>query len=64
MTPAGAASPAAGASKEPSAENPVTINRSIEDVFAYLSDGRNDRHRRSGVVEIERTWPTLGEGST
>jgi uncharacterized protein YndB with AHSA1/START domain len=48
----------------PHAANTVTIDRPIEEVFAYLSDGHNDRHWRSGVVEVERTSPTLGEGTT
>jgi uncharacterized protein YndB with AHSA1/START domain len=67
MTRADAARPVAEASKGvamPKAENTVTIDRPIEQVFAYLSDGHNDRHWRPAVVEIERTSPTLGEGTT
>jgi len=46
------------------AEHTVTINRPIDDVFAYLADGRNNRHWRSGVVEINRTSDVDGEGAT
>jgi uncharacterized protein YndB with AHSA1/START domain len=46
------------------AEHTVTIRRPIGDVFAYLADGRNNRHWRSGVVEIDRTSDADGEGAT
>jgi uncharacterized protein YndB with AHSA1/START domain len=48
----------------PNAENTVTIDRPIGEVFAYLSDGLNNRHWRPAVVEIERTSPTGGSGAT
>lgn len=36
------------------ATNSVTINRSREDVFAYLADGTNDLEWRPGVIDISR----------
>jgi uncharacterized protein YndB with AHSA1/START domain len=48
----------------PDAENTVTIERPIEEVFAYLSDGHNERHWRSAILEIERTSATAGSGAT
>jgi uncharacterized protein YndB with AHSA1/START domain len=46
------------------ARNAVTVNRPIADVFAYLADGLNNRHWRSGVLEIEQTSPQGGEGAS
>jgi uncharacterized membrane protein len=40
------------------AENTVTINRPIDEVFGYLADGTNNPRWRDGVLEIERTSPT------
>jgi uncharacterized membrane protein len=48
----------------PNAEHTVTIDRPIDEVFAYLSDGHNNPHWRSAVVEIERTSPARGNGAT
>lgn len=36
----------------PEATNSVDIDRSPGDVFAFLADGTNDRHWRTGVVDI------------
>jgi uncharacterized protein YndB with AHSA1/START domain len=38
----------------PHAENTVIVDRPVEDVFAYLADGTNNPHWRTGVVSIER----------
>ena len=46
------------------AENTVTINRPIDQVFAYLADGTNNPKWRAGVLEIERTSHTPGLGAT
>jgi uncharacterized protein YndB with AHSA1/START domain len=46
------------------ADKTVTVNHPIADVFAYLADGRNNRHWRSGVLEIEQTSPEAGQGAT
>jgi uncharacterized protein YndB with AHSA1/START domain len=43
----------------PSAEYAVTIDRSVEDVFAYVADGENCSAWRPGVVDIKRIG---GEG--
>ena len=45
----------------PHAENTVTIERPIGDVFAYLADGTNNPRWRAGVLSIERT--SAGEGA-
>jgi uncharacterized protein YndB with AHSA1/START domain len=37
----------------PSAERTVTINRPVDEVFRFVSDGRNARHWRSGVLDVE-----------
>jgi uncharacterized protein YndB with AHSA1/START domain len=37
----------------PHAENTVTVDRPIEDVFAYLADGTNNPRWRPGVLSIE-----------
>jgi uncharacterized membrane protein len=36
-------------------EQTVTVDRPIDEVFAYLADGRNNPDWRVGVLEIERT---------
>jgi uncharacterized protein YndB with AHSA1/START domain len=48
----------------PHAENTVTVDRPIEDVFAYLADGGNNPRWRSGVISIERTSALAGVGAT
>jgi|SRR5579859_2312425 len=47
----------------PHAENTVTIDRPIEDVFAYLADGTNNPRWRSGVVSIEPVPGKQGAGA-
>jgi uncharacterized protein YndB with AHSA1/START domain len=37
----------------PSATNTVTINRPVDAVFAYVTDGMNGSNWRSGVLETE-----------
>ena len=46
------------------ADNRVTINRPINEVFAFLADGTNNPRWRPGVLEITRTSASGGEGST
>jgi uncharacterized protein YndB with AHSA1/START domain len=46
------------------AQNAVTVNRPIADVFAFLADGLNNPQWRSGVLEIEQTSPQAGEGAS
>ena len=48
----------------PHAENTITINRPVSDVFSYLADGTHNREWRSGVLEIERTSSADGAGAT
>ena len=36
------------------AEHSVTIDRPIDEVFAFLADGENDPRWRSGVLDVER----------
>lgn len=48
----------------PHAENTVTVDRPVGDVFAYLADGTNNPRWRSGVLSIERTSATEGVGAT
>ena len=43
----------------PHAEHSVTVERPIDQVFAFLADGENDPRWRSGVLDIERV---AGEG--
>jgi uncharacterized protein YndB with AHSA1/START domain len=43
----------------PSAQRSVTINRPIEEVFAYVADGENGPKWRSGKIEIKHE---SGEG--
>jgi uncharacterized protein YndB with AHSA1/START domain len=38
----------------PSAQNTVTINRPVADVFAFVVDKRNDPKWRPGVASIEK----------
>jgi len=42
------------------AQNTVTVDQSIDKVFAYLADGTNNPRWRTGVLEIERTSPADG----
>jgi carbon monoxide dehydrogenase subunit G len=44
----------------PEAEHSVTVQRPIEEVFAFLADAENDPRWRSGVVDIARVG---GEGT-
>ena len=37
----------------PSAERTVTINRPVDEVFRFVSDGRNAKHWRAGVLDVE-----------
>ena len=37
----------------PSAERTITINRPVEEVFSFVSDGRNAKLWRSGVLDVE-----------
>ena len=46
------------------AQETVTVGRPVEDVFAYLADGRNNPRWRDGVVEIERVAGDGGVGTT
>jgi uncharacterized protein YndB with AHSA1/START domain len=43
----------------PEASNTVEIARPPQDVFAFLADGANDRHWRTGVLDVRRK---SGEG--
>jgi uncharacterized membrane protein len=38
----------------PEAEHSVTVERPVEEVFAFLADAENDPRWRSGVLDIER----------
>jgi uncharacterized protein YndB with AHSA1/START domain len=38
----------------PEAANEIVIDRSVEDVFAFLADAENDKQWRPGVLELER----------
>jgi uncharacterized protein YndB with AHSA1/START domain len=44
-------------------EQTVTVDLPIDEVFAYLADGRNNPDWRVGVLEIERTSAADGEGA-
>jgi uncharacterized protein YndB with AHSA1/START domain len=44
----------------PSAQHGVTINRPVEEVFAFVADGEQCRQWRSGVLDIKRL---NGDGS-
>lgn len=46
------------------AERSVTVERAIDEVFAYLADGRNNVRWRDGVLEIEPATEATGEGVT
>lgn len=48
----------------PHAEHTVTISRPQHEVFDYLADGTHNGEWRSGVLEIERTSASDGEGAT
>jgi len=48
----------------PYAEHAVTVNRPASEVFDYLADGAHGREWRIGVLEVERTSATSGEGAT
>ena len=48
----------------PHAENTITVDRPIGDVFAYLADGTNNPRWRSGVLSIERNSSTEQAGAT
>ena len=48
----------------PHAEHTVTISRPQHEVFDYLADGAHNREWRTGVLEIERTSASDGEGAT
>jgi uncharacterized membrane protein len=37
----------------PSAERTITINRPIDEVFAFVADGRNAPRWRSGVLDVD-----------
>ena len=37
----------------PNAERTVTINRPVDEVFRFVSDGRNAKHWRSGVLDVD-----------
>jgi uncharacterized protein YndB with AHSA1/START domain len=45
------------------AERTVTVRRPIQDVYAYVADGANNRRWRSGVLEISRTSGDGGVGT-
>jgi uncharacterized protein YndB with AHSA1/START domain len=45
------------------AEYSVTVDRPARDVFDYLADGTHNREWRSGVLDIERTTDSTGEGA-
>ena len=47
----------------PHAEYTVTVDRPARAVFDYLADGTHNREWRSGVLDIERTSATAGEGA-
>ena len=48
----------------PHAEHAVTVNRPASEVFDYIADGAHGRDWRIGVLEVERTSATAGEGAT
>jgi uncharacterized protein YndB with AHSA1/START domain len=48
----------------PHAESTITIERPIEDVFAYLADGTNNLRWRPSVLSIERTSAEADAGAT
>jgi len=37
----------------PAAERTITINRPIDEVFAFVADGRNAQRWRSGVLDVD-----------
>lgn len=46
------------------AQQTVTIHRPVDEVFAYLAEGTNNRRWRDGVLEIERVSGDCGVGTT
>ena len=46
------------------ADHTITIARPLDEVFAYLADGANNPHWRTGVVQMHRTSATDGAGAT
>jgi uncharacterized protein YndB with AHSA1/START domain len=47
----------------PSAENTITINRPLHEVFSFIADKENDPRWRPGVAEIERVSGDGTEGT-
>ena len=47
----------------PSAQNSVTINRPVGEVFAFLADAENDPKWRPGVKQIHREGGAPGVGT-
>jgi uncharacterized protein YndB with AHSA1/START domain len=37
----------------PDAERTITINQPLAEVFAFVADGRNAKHWRSGVLDVD-----------
>jgi uncharacterized protein YndB with AHSA1/START domain len=48
----------------PHTEHTVTVSRPARDVFDYLADGTHNSAWRAGVLEIERTSDSAGQGAT
>jgi uncharacterized protein YndB with AHSA1/START domain len=46
------------------ARNEVFIDRPIEDVFTYLTNGENNARWRGGILEVTRTSGRDGQGAT
>lgn len=47
----------------PSAQNSVTINRPVGEVFEFLADGENEKQWRPGVQEMRREGGAPGVGT-
>jgi len=47
----------------PHAEYTVIIDRTAREVFDYLADGTHNSEWRAGVLDIERTTASTGEGA-
>jgi carbon monoxide dehydrogenase subunit G len=47
----------------PSAQNSVTINKPVGEVFAFLADGEHEKQWRPGVKEIRREGGAPGVGT-
>lgn len=45
------------------AERTVTVRRPVQDVYAYVADGANNRRWRAGVLEISRSSGDGGVGT-